>query len=213
MINKLIDGCHCDITPKKRDRVLEECFAGGSGGVSVEEIKKAFPGGVGYSEVTETNSDTLTWDGNTDGLVGVEQASGGFYLVSTNAPTKDECVNGAVVTTNSPEGIRTTELTADRVQSGFSEDGFFMGADYGMVIVPNDNYVSSILGITFPQKGTYFMWVGQGDECIYTISLTINGYSFKTVTKTVNPISAEYLPKVADIPETWIAELKTKLGI
>lgn len=113
--------------------------------------------------VTVGESDTLEWDGNTEGLVCV---GGMLYKVSDATPTMDNLSNGAVMTMSSGEG---GELAGgdDIYQLG---DIIIVG---NAVIALTDNATYEFLG-TFPKKGTYFLML-EGD--MFMSKLTIPGYT------------------------------------
>lgn len=128
---------------------------------------------------SETGGDTLTWDGNTEGLV---SAMGVFYKVSSIVPTKEELLNGVSIFMN---GNLMGSLGTDDMSQAVLEDGF-TPLDI-VFIVPTDNYSND--GAEFPEKGIYFLNDGEGSICT---GLTINGY---TCFPSVKPIDSKYLPK------------------
>lgn len=159
-------------------------------------VKNSFPGGVGYAEVTETYSDTLNWDGNTEGLESVSDAGYTLYHISDAVPTKEDCSNGVKISLVTPDGEIPIELTGEEFQVGFQDDGMWTG-DTFLQIIPTDNYTYTKGGwsVTFPKAGMYFLCIDGG----YTSEFTIPGYNgFKTVTKVVNHIDPKFLPE-ADI--------------
>lgn len=190
--------------------------SGGSGGVSPEEVttivKEQFPGGVGYSEVTEVGGDTVTWDGSLDGKVVLEVEVAEDFVVkifklSDAVPTHADCANGGAV--NVGNGRQTFDASMVYVfDSGMVNiAGQFFSVPSEAVGKPVEGYN----GMAFPEPGLYGSDAG---GMLTSSMLQINGYNgFKTVAKVTKPISAEYLPNVADIPETWIADLKAALGI
>ena len=114
-------------------------------------------------------SDTLYWDGNTEGRVNVE---GLFYKVSDAVPTMADLASGAVAI-SSNDYVST--MDGDAAQSSFNGDGFAILCEASAFIVPTDNYVATELdGATFPKKGVYFMLI---PEAQHTVSLTIPGYT------------------------------------
>ena len=134
-----------------------------------------------------TYSDTLTWDGNTDGLESVELPILGItaYKISDSIISLNDLVNGFSVVTPVDGEI---SLSYDEIVSSgmFNEDGFTFADAFA--IVPTDNYTFSDMGVTFPSKGVYAT-VADGQAMIS--SLTIQGYSgFPTTTK---KRTAEYL--------------------
>lgn len=148
----------------------------------------------------------LEWDGNVDGEVYGEIK---MYKVSDVVPTLDEVKRGGVIEAeDSYVGRQPLQFTADMLVE--HDSGAYMIRTTGVpkqqlvLFVPEDGI--TVDGIS-PPKGVYFRTYG-----ITVYKLSINDYDGfkKVITK---PISAEYLPNVADIPETWIADLKAALGI
>lgn len=145
------------------------------------------------TEVVEVYGDTLTWDGNTEGLTCVDVWVGGLYLISDCVPTQAECSGNVWVEYDKSGEIMEGHIA--RLGEDFLEDGFLADQNYGIFIVPNDNYTSSVLGVTFPKKGTYFSSLASDGESLRTISFTIEGYTdFKTVTTIVRKLDEKYLP-------------------
>ena len=132
-------------------------------------------------------SDTLTWDGNTEGKIGVNDM---FYLVSENALTFEDFANGATVTYIYPSGdIIQQEWTSDRID--VRDNGSFELAGQQVIVIPesaagtNGPYSDTF----FEKAGVYFTKMYNG---IYTSALTINGYSFETpYIRTIDP---KFLP-------------------
>lgn len=117
--------------------------------------------------------DTLTWDGNTDGLECVAMA-GGFlilYHVSDVVPLVSDFSNGFKLEMNG----ETSDVPAEEVQPMFLEDGcLFMEL---LAIIPEDNYTipNDEFGDTiFPKKGVYFINI---PDFGFVTSITINGYT------------------------------------
>lgn len=135
-----------------------------------------------FGETTVTG-DTLTWDGNTDGLVSVVES---FYKVADNIVTADELANGFSYTFDYGEVV---EGPAIELANGVLSDG-------DAVIFVDENGAGAIieaLGVAFPEPGIYL--AGQIGE-FYVSSLTIPGYNgFGTTT--IKTIDAKYLPETA----------------
>lgn len=128
--------------------------------------------------------DTLTWDGNTDGMVGVELAAGvGIYKVSDSVPTKEDCANGMVVTFDGEEIF----VPGEDAQAMFADDGFF--AMDLVVFVPADNYYFANMEITFPEAGVYFLY----ENGMFVPKLVIPGYTGFAETN-VTKINKKFLP-------------------
>ena len=139
---------------------------------------------------TTVKGDTLTWDGNTDGLEsGSVTGFGDFYLVQDKVYTLEDFTNG---------GSYTQVITDDKVQT-FTRDNI---TDLGGGVltnptnatfrcVPVDNFEAD--GMSFPKKGVYF----KKSSTNYLTSFTINGY-----TKTT-PLPNKYLDFIETVsPDT-----------
>ena len=133
-----------------------------------------------WEETVETGGDTLTWDGNTEGLVHLNVS---YHKVSDNVPTKADFSSGV----SADIGVEKVEMGAD-IQEGFTDDGFLFATYF--IIVPYDGYESD--GDTFPEKGVYLF--AYEDE--YVSSLTIPGYTgFVTTETVVHPLDTKFLPE------------------
>lgn len=126
----------------------------------MEKFLKEYGGGGGggsASEYFETvGGDTLTWDGNTEGL---EKHGEQFYKVTDIAPSIEDFVNGGSATTNTGDVLPFTSAEIHELGPGV-----FIAGDYALIAV---NY------------GT-FLAAADGN---YISSLTINGYTGFTTTK------------------------------
>lgn len=109
---------------------------------------------------TTVGGDTLTWDGNTEGLV---SAAGFFYKVIDTTATFDELSGGGYVcTTEGDISVEFVEISPN-VYGPMTGEVYFCtvaGANLGPDVV-------------FPEAGIYFLNNGSG---FYTQSLTIPGY-------------------------------------
>lgn len=149
-------------------------------GFAKEQIDpKVLPEGYPYKKTV--HSDTLTWDGNTEGLVSV---MGQYYKVSDAVPTIDDFSNGVILTV----GEVSVSISANDIK-------FFGGLilasveGLGCVVVPEEMAGTEIEGMTFPESGVYFTTVGDH----YVKSITIPNYTGFTKTE-VHPMSEELLP-------------------
>lgn len=131
-------------------------------------------------------SDTLTWDGNIEGKIGVNDM---FYLVSEAALTFEDFANGAIVTYIYPNGnIIQREWTSDRID--VRDNGSFELANQQVIVIPE-----SAAGTNGPYSDTFFEKAGiyfLNYEGIYTSALTINGYSFET--PYIKKLDLKFLP-------------------
>lgn len=159
-------------------------FAGGGGGgdkvldSNGKLLNSVLPVGYPYAE-TITYGDTLTWDGNTDGLTAVDLGERGvIYKISDATPTLAEAQRGGNL------------VTADETYS-FTSESIMVAPDVGYAIISPSHLMVllednvELFGGTFPEKGCYSMATSG-------ISLTINGYIFETTV--VKPIDPKFLP-------------------
>lgn len=109
-------------------------------------------------------SDTLEWDGITDGLVSV---LGSVFKVSDAIPTMDDLANGAIIS-----GLDTITIPPEEIEES---DGFIMTDAF--FVVPYDNFDASEIfgedGLIFPESGVYVGYYGRP----ITITITIPGYN------------------------------------
>lgn len=129
-----------------------------------------------------TGSDTLTWDGNREGLVRADDYD--QYLISTSAPTLDDFENGASNTKLTSGNQSTTNLGMGTAIYEAGDGCIVVG---NSVVALKDG--ATMGGTTYPKKGTYFTWIGNDS---YTMSLTINGYNGFPTTKLLDE---KYLPE------------------
>lgn len=116
------------------------------------------------------NSDTLTWDGNTAGLVSTTNST--MYKVSDLVPTAEDFSNGGKFVVF-VDGQRTANDFDATIQNDFAPDGSLN--IFGAIrIIPYDNYQGPTADGTFPEAGIYFAATEDGSG--YATSLTINGY-------------------------------------
>lgn len=120
-----------------------------------------------------TYSDTLTWDGNTDGLENMLQLQMQGYKVSDNTPTLEEIRSGYVTIKN---GDNENTVSMDDVSD---KGGLYVAAMSSVYIVVMDNAPVS--------KGIYLQNTGN----IYVSSITVPNYQFPTTT--TKKLTAEYL--------------------
>jgi hypothetical protein len=155
-----------------------------------------------YEETTTVQSDTLTWDGNTEGLLAVDTGMGVvFYRVSDATISIDDFANGASYTvSNGTSGSTTYE---EMLQYGVFEN-IILVANCG-AFVEVDNCKFEQMNLTFPKAGFYIMAAGND----YLTSLTIPGYTgFVTTETVVKTLDSKFLPE--DIAR--VSDVDTKLA-
>lgn len=169
-------------------------------------MAKKMSGGSSSGEIADLivkqGGDTLTWDGNTDGLV---CAADVFYKVYDAIVSIADFDNGGRYTSYVMGQTGSVEFTADDVME--LATGVVMLPDSGVWCVSDDGVgVDLGDGLVFKESGVYFMCT---PVPMFITSLTIPGYT-GFVTEELN---AKYLPSVGNIPASWIAALKTAMGI
>lgn len=123
--------------------------------------------------------DTLTWDGNTEGLA---VFGGMYYKVSDVILTTEDVANGATVAmTMVMDGV-TENVTLPAI---VTVDGALVltpeGLDgSGMNVYSLTAEVAATIGV---EAGTYMPFVSEGTNCQYLSSLTIPGYTGFTTEK------------------------------
>lgn len=165
----------------------------------VEEAKAALrkAGGGGAScwkDIAEKTGkvcgDTLTWDGNTEGLVTLTSTEilGCFVKISDAVPTISDCENGMFVKT--ADGAEKA-YTADEMNEIYNTIGV-VGSQLGVYVIPIAGFVL-LDTFTFPEAG---VWVAYMDNMPYPTTITIPGYTgFVSEQTVVTPIPTEYLPE------------------
>lgn len=134
---------------------------------------------------TVVGGDTLTWDGNTEGLVSV----GEFYKVSDTVFSAEDCTNGidASLINNIIDAVFQSECSAVGV------NGSTVVRDIEnspiAVSIPPEGVGVDLDGLTFPETGTYLLNAG----FMHCGSLTVHGFG-GFPTKVIKPIDKKYLP-------------------
>ena len=152
---------------------------------------------------------TLTWDGNTDGLLCVSAELDGemtplFYKISDAVPTRQDFEKGIVAFSNEgnvvfgwQEKVYEEHMNAvfDML---FHPDGFFV-YDW-FYIVPTDNYVWEFdLAITFPESGIYVMNPEMHGGFIQSLTITdYTGFESEVLKESIIP---DTIARKKDIPE------------
>ena len=149
---------------------------GGGGGLNLKVVGgTSRPGG----------SDTLTWDGNTEGLESVEAL--GLYKISDATPTLDELRQGGklVVYINGNSG--EVPLSVDNMQE--VAEGVIMFTNNGFVVHEQAVGVD-FDGAVFPKSGIYIGVAGIERAEIQFYGYTFGGSSVKDNTIWVNTDTA-----------------------
>lgn len=173
------------------EQIANEYTGGGGGGVNVLNengiIKQQhLPEGYPYEEVNTVTGDTLTWDGNTEGLEYVETVG---YKISDAVVTLANCADGVRLAVNSGE---VYDFGADNIIEG--APGFVVVAN-GFCFFASQPITNESMGLTL-KPGVYTLL-----EPGHTLEITIPGYKgFLTEQTVVTPIASKYLP-MEDIAE------------
>lgn len=150
-----------------------------------------------YLDIVETvGSDTLTWDGNTEGLVSAHgYDTDYFYKVSDALPTLEAFELGGRV--NYSDGDHEL-ITAEDIES---YDNALEIHNCYIVYEDGATAMQGELNIQFPEKGIYFLY---GLDWSVS-SITINGYTGFPKEQ----VKQEYLP---DDTILYLSELEGELG-
>lgn len=165
--------------------------------VNVETVKKMsgkYVEGMGWSEVTKSYTDTLTWDGvlsDDDIIKTIGGYTLGYHRVSDEVPSLEQLSAGGICTVYQESEFKTIEFTSDEVEDRSSEGAITAGA---VAVICRDNV--TIDGATFPKAGIYFMSAPD----VYISGFKVNGYQFEVVTETIHPIDKKYLPSRCGLP-------------
>lgn len=151
-----IDGGHrVTITDKNGAKQFDvmDGEVGSGGEVHWDDVQ-----GKPFGEMPN-GGDTLYWDGNTEGLLGVADT---WYKVSDVVLTKEELINDVI--SGSLDYVKICDANNDMLygfSSGDELEGMFAELGFGIIIdmvfcAPTDNYEVPAFGITLPEAGIYF---------------------------------------------------------
>ena len=148
-----------------------------------------------YLDFIETvGGDTLTWDGNTEGLISVLDT---YFLVSNTVPSLTDLQAGGVLTLNDGETLTfNSDSVLDCEASGMGANCIVIASEPSVFIALKDGAVFTMEGdsITFEKSGVYFpcMPASNGIDDTYITKFTINGYTGFTKEQ----VKEEYLPEL-----------------
>jgi len=180
---------------------LEEMGGGGADLNAAEGEPGHVKNRTHYEETVEVYGDTLTWDGNTEGLATFNDA----YKVSEIVPPMEEVLNHGQITyerlsDGATISFEITEECIDATPEVPSMYSVFHNEYHGVTIT--GPYVIAITedfteyGVS---KGLYFV----ADGRVVTKSLTIPGYTgFKTTTTRIKTIDPKFLPDIGGVDVT-----------
>lgn len=157
--------------------------------------------------------DTLTWDGNANGLVSVSLAEGiDLVKVSDFAPSYSECVsafNGAGINAFACINNTTSEMEIASDSITQLSDGVTVVTE-AIFFVQESGVGVMIDTLTFPEAGTYLACVLQEDgSSMYVSSVTVSGYTGFTSIKRIDP---KYVPSELPSPTTAHAGMHLAVG-
>ena len=133
------------------------------------------------------DGDTLTWDGNTEGLVSVDAGTFQFYKISSAIPTMDNFVNGASIVVTDGEIRETGTFNSDEVIA--LADGIISTESLAFVVIADEAVGVDVDGLVFSEAGVYFFYAP--GIPLYPASLTIPGYTGFKVDSIPVPTTAE----------------------
>lgn len=151
------------LTVRKGSEVQTALIPMGSGGGGVTSWND-----LQDKPVEMSGSDTLTWDGNTDGRV---SALGIFYKASDAVPTVEDFQKGGCVVL---DGEEMPWGAGGFDASGVTPEGVL--TTDGVIVVPPEaagKPLESVDGLIVPEPGTYLI----KDAGFYTSELQLNGYT------------------------------------
>ena len=154
------------------------------------EVIKAehLPEHLRFGKITTTTggSDTLTWDGNTDGLIMLE----GLYKVSDDTPTLQDMQNGISFTITDGNVDDKITISAEEISEGVTVEGPIIIISELVVGILTIPYMGYPAGVYFFKRS-----LSEGAPDTWVKSFTINGYNgFKTTTTEFKTIDPKYLP-------------------
>ena len=154
---------------------------GGGGGVSSWNDLTDKPFGE-----TTVMGDTLTWDGNTEGLT---KAGEDMFLISDVVPTMEELQNGGTFVHGGASNELTSDLIIDPSAYGIGENCIMVGS-FILVALADGATLQADSAYSFEKAGVYFIKNDGG----YVTSFTINGYKgFETTT--IETLDVKFLPE------------------
>jgi hypothetical protein len=170
-------------------------------GVSPEEVttivKEQFPGGVGYSEVQTVNEPlNITWDGNTEGRVYVDDGYAIYCKVSDATPTLEQLQNGGVMVAcyvpyNGDDPLNSRiELSELENLSGNSDAIVLLNKDnVGVTVIRTDGAAPGF------EKGLYLTSSkAYGDDADYYASALTTTEPIEQTKVVTKKLDAKYLP-------------------
>lgn len=172
------------------------------------------------SEITdapfETVSDTLIWDGNTDGLYSVDLYGAGIlmhYHVSDAVPTLDDFNNGAFGSVCANGVImQVADVSAEERATGILLFGSQTQSAFSGYIVSESAVGTDVDGITFERAGVYVQCFNLDGISMYVSSLHIYEYTGFNSIVLKKGLSAFHVHAINDI-ESLQDELDSKVNV
>ena len=160
-------------------------------------VKDEFAGGVGY---TETQSYSITWDGDTTDKV---SATDTYYKVSDLTPDWD--ANTEITVYETRDGTES-KLEFESSSINTSNTGFTLLSEYAVICYDSSK---SLYGYTFPETGIYFVKYGN----LYISKLEFTAATANTIDLKYIPSTPEFVVDATNLPtdtKAW-GELFTSL--
>ncbi len=141
-----------------------------------------------WVEISETTSNTIEWDGNTEGLVVVEPTPGIEYYKVSDVVLEVSDLVGATVTFTEMGEVYSEELA-------YMEDtGTIILAPF-VTIVKEDN--TEFDGVIFPEAGIYFSKEDAYNYYVIKVEITSGAKPFPTIDEVVHLLDRKYLPEIS----------------
>jgi hypothetical protein len=167
--------------------LIPDGIGGGGGGVSSWHDLTDKPFGE-----TTVMGDTLTWDGNTDGLTPIGDI---MYHISDVIPTVEDLQNGGILTVNIGGELMSVPFTVDIIIPMGENCVSVMLEGMPFVVIAMSDSIDLGNGMILPKSGVYFLHM-EGEMTV--ASLTLNGYAKFEATE-IKTIDKKYLPKESQL--------------
>ena len=148
---------------------VQELIASSGGGGTADAVEWS---NVQNKPFETVGGDTLTWDGNTEGLeyISLDGDVVALYHVSNATPTVEDLDKGYALSFQYGNTVNTSYQDTG---AGF----IILSSDFAGIIVYEEAVGVDLDGIIFPKSGIYFVNIDMEAESDYANKLTINGYT------------------------------------
>lgn len=159
---------------------------------------------------TTVMGDTLTWDGNTEGLYSVLDI---MYLVSETVPSLEQLQNGFTITGVYGTEETTQEFTSENVidieKAGAGTNLILIETDMLPIIIATSDNATMIEGdttITVEKAGVYFPYVVEDGVGMYFSSFITKD------TSVIKKIDQKFIPTETEVVFTIDGDLPSAIG-